>query len=64
MLKRDQVIADVFGRDIADRPLASEPLSSDDWRRVLEAKRNFTAAVRQIVVEARLRKETTTEQSV
>lgn len=53
--RRAQFAAQVFAPDRANRNLSSEPLTADDWRRVWEAKKAFTAALRQIVYEARLR---------
>lgn len=52
---RRKIIADVFGRQTADRNLVDEPLSADDWRRVYELKQGLIAGVRQVVLNARLR---------
>ena len=56
---RRKIIADVVDRKSADRRLSDEPLSADDWRRVYELKQGFIAAVRQVVLDARLREKST-----
>ena len=55
MIDRHKIAAKVFGPVAANRNLADEPLSVDDWRKVWEALQGFRAAVRQIVLEARIR---------
>lgn len=57
MAKRAKIAAQVFSPERATRSLADEPLTADDWRKVWEALKNFRAAVRQIVFEARCRRE-------
>lgn len=56
MTTRAKIAAQVFSPKGANRDLAGEPLTSDDWRKVWEAIQNFRAAVRQIVLEARCRR--------
>lgn len=52
---RIKIAAKVFAPTAARRALVDEPLTSDDWRRVWEARQNYLAAVRQIVFDARCR---------
>ena len=54
-LQRANIAAKVFAPVAANRQLAGEPLTADDWRRVWEARQNFLAAIRQIVFNARIR---------
>lgn len=50
-----KIAADAFAPIAATRHLSDEPLTTGDWLRVWEAKKNFLAAIRQIVFEARCR---------
>lgn len=57
MNERKKIAAQVFTPTQATRNLADEPLTADDWRKVYEARRALIAAIRQIVFDARCRKE-------
>lgn len=55
MANRAKIAAAVFSATATTRNLADEPLTADDWAKVWQAKKNFTAALRQIVFDARCR---------
>lgn len=56
-MNRAKIASTVFAPTRATRKVADEPLTPDDWRKIWEAMQNFRATVRQIVFEARCRRE-------